>query len=196
MMIDYGFAEMQIGQVKFTIEPTFKNLCKFSRGDIEKEVTYMRSRYDICTSFISALNLLDRFTTPSIKEFLMPQVKIKNGKLALSNEREFRFCKDIISLAEHCVLHGVVGKTDFIPNKQSKDDGKSLNVYDFINSAQDKRGLNRSREEALNMSMTEYIDAMRTAFPDAFKGMHVEEDSHAQEFYKKHLSMMKGKGLS
>ncbi len=37
-----------------------------------------------------------------------------------------------------------------------------------MNSAQDKRGLGRSKEEALNMSMTEYIDAMRTAYPDEF----------------------------
>lgn len=196
MMIDYGFGEIELGGKVFSIEPTFRNLCKFKRGDIEKEAEYLKDRKDICTSFVAALNILDKFTSPSIKVFIMPKVKIKNSKLMLSSERELRFCKDIIVLAKHCILHSFIGKTDFISNHQAKDDGEPFNVYDFINSAQDKRALGRSREEALNMSMTEYIDAMRTAFPDAFKGMTVDEDREAQEFYKEHLRMMKEKGLS
>ena len=196
MMIDYGFAKIEINGKSFSIEPTFRNLCKFNRGDIEKEIEYLKSRYDVCTSFIAALNILDKFTAPSIKDFLIPKVKIKNGKLLLSSERELRFCRDIIALANHCILHGFVGKTDFIPNHQAKNSDDTFNVYEFINSAQDKRALGRSREESLNMSMTEYIDAMRTAFPDAFKGMTVDEDREAQEFYKEHLRMMKEKGLS
>ena len=196
MMVDYGFGEIEVDGTVYSVEPTFKNLCKFKKGEVEDEAKYLNSRSDICTSFVCALNILDRFTTPSIKKNIMPKVKTKKGKLILSSERELRFCKDIIVLAKHCIVHGVVGKTDFIPNHQSEGDGEPFNVYEFINAAQDKRALGRSREEALNMSMTEYIDAMRTAFPDAFKGMTVDEDKEAQEFYKEHLRMMKSKGLA
>lgn len=194
MLKKYGFTQIKIGDEIYNVSPSFGNIAKLD--DVEFSMQCIYSVVPNIDTYREAVEVVNACLDKPLPKMYDQKIKIVNGKTKLVNPPPLADQLGLICLAKHCILHGVVGKTDFIPNHQTKDDGESFNVYDFINSAQDKRALGRSREEALNMSMTEYIDAMRTAFPDAFKGMTVDEDREAQEFYKKHLRMMKEKGLS
>lgn len=194
MLKKYGFTQIKIGDELYNVSPSFGNIAKID--DVEFSMRCIYAIIPNIDAYRESVEVVNACLDKPLPKMYDQQIKMVNGKTKLVNPPPIADQLGLICLAKHCILHGVVGKTDFIPNHQSKSSDETFNVYEFINSAQDKRALGRSREEALNMSMTEYIDAMRTAFPDAFKGMTVDEDKEAQEFYKEHLRMMKEKGLS
>jgi hypothetical protein len=167
MLKKYGFTQIKIGDEIYNVSPSFGNIAKID--DIEFSMQCIYSVVPNIDTYREAVEVVNACLDKPLPKMYDQQIKMVNGKTKLVNPPPLADQLGLICLAKHCVLHGVVGKSDYVMGEQAKESNDKFNVYAFINSAQDKRALGRSREEALNMSMSEYIDAMRTAFPDAFE---------------------------
>ncbi len=166
MLVKYGFDEIIVDGEFYQVQPSFRNIAKID--DVEESYKIIHFDHHSVYKYFEALFIVNSCLDKPLPDKFNIQMVDRGYRLKAKNPISFGDQLAIIDIAKHCMLHAVIGDID-VKSSSSKASGNyKFNVYEFINSAQDKRGLGRSKEEALNMSMTEYIDAMRTAYPDEF----------------------------
>ncbi|NUL36642.1 DUF6246 family protein [Kosakonia sacchari] len=92
---------------------------------------------------------------------------------------------DIILIAQHLMLHGVIGKAKIrkLQRHENNETTSEFRAFDYISAARAHFGM--SREEASRLTMTEFILLLAQKFPDQ-KGFTREEyDKVADDFLAK-----------
>jgi hypothetical protein len=176
MLLAYGHAEIEWQGDVYRLAPTFANIAKLgSPVEIVELFKSFSSPGAQWHKFNIAVCVLNACSDKPIPEKLTGFVKF--------SERQQRFMyhqpahglpmlDDVITLAEHCLIHGICGKTD------KKTDGDPLKEFDamvFIELA--RIHLDMSREESASLTMTEFVRLMEVKFPPAKEdGLSVEEN--------------------
>ena len=167
MLPKYGFDEIIVDGEGYQVQPSFRNIAKID--DVEESYKIIHFDHHSVYKYFEALLIVNSCLDKPLPDKFNIQMVDRGGRLKAKNPVSLQDQLTIIDIARHCMLHAVIGDIDIKSRNSNKSNSNyKFNVYEFINSAQDKRGLGRSKDEALNMSMTEYIDAMRTAYPDEF----------------------------
>ena len=85
------------------------------------------------------------------------------GRMKIVNPPSESFMNDIVVLATHCLRYGIIGVLD----EESSSEGepiKEFDVYHFIGLATEHLG--RTREQAADMTLTEFLMAWDVKFPE------------------------------
>jgi len=168
MLTRYGFGGIYIDDKEYKISPTFQNIDKLGTP---KEIIETFTSFFNCPSinwqYHRAVEILQACCEPKLPNSATGRFKVyENGKLKLINPPSQDFMHDIIVLATHCLRHGVIGVTD----SESESEGepiKEFDVYFYIGLACEH--LRRSREEAADMTLTEFLMMWDIRFPEAKK---------------------------
>lgn len=168
MLTRYGFGAIYIGDKQYKISPTFQNIDKL--GTPTEIVETFKSFFD-CPSinwqYQRAVEILQACCEPKLPEKATGRFKVyENGKMKLINPPSNDFMHDIIVLASHCMQYGVVGVAD----DESTGDGEPITEFDayhFMGLATEHLG--RTREQAADMTLTEFMMAWDIKHPEQAK---------------------------
>lgn len=168
MLTRYGFAAIYIDDVEYKLSPTFQNIDKLGTPkEIIETVTSLYNCPSINWQYHRALEIVQACCEPKLPEKATGRFKVyDNGKLKLVNPPSSDFMSDILVLASHCIKHGVIGVT----GDESSGDGEPMKEFDsymYMGLAQEH--LNKTREQAADMTMTEFLMAWDIKFPEAKK---------------------------
>jgi len=167
MLTRYGFAAIYIDDNKYNIRPTFQNIDKIGTPAeiVETLITFFECP-SINWQYHRAVEILQACCEPKLPANIFGGFRFNdNGKLKLVNPPHSDFINDVIVLASHCLRFGVIGVTD--EDVQDGDPLKEFDVYKFIGLACEHLG--RSREQAADMTLTEFLMAWDIKFPEQKK---------------------------
>lgn len=101
--------------------------------------------------------------------------------------------KDVISLARHLAIHGIIGSVELKKEDSKQSDyTPEFNVEEYINAARCHFGL--TRREAENLTMTEFQLLIKAKYPEQKKEAIFSEDEYDQimeEYYKNREQTLK-----
>lgn len=168
MLTRYGFAAIYIDDIEYKLSPTFQNIDKLGTPkEIIETVTSFFNCPSVNWQYHRAVEIVQACCEPKLPEKATGKFKVyENGKLKLVNPPSKDFMHDIIVLASHCIKHGVIGLTD----SDSSEEGepmKEFDAYMYIGLAQEH--LSKSREQAADMTLTEFLMLWDIKFPEAKK---------------------------
>ena len=169
MLVGYGFGDIYVNGECYKVAPTFKNIEKL--GD-KKEILSKTVEFFNAGNFndiiLRSIEILDCCTDKPLPieyvgEFVATKkgLKYKPGKIAGVNS-----INDMIAIAARCLRYGIIGVLD----DESSGDGepiKEFDVYYFIGLATEHLG--RTREQAADMTLTEFLMAWDVKFPEQAK---------------------------
>ena len=168
MLTRYGFGAIYIDDKQYKISPTFQNIDKIGTPTeiVEAFKSFFGCKY-LDWQYVRALDILQPCCEPKLPKEITGAVAVsENGKMKLINPPANDFMHDIIVLASHCLQYGVVGVTD----DESTGDGEPIlefDVYHFIGLATEHLG--RTREQAADMTLTEFMMAWDIKHPEQAK---------------------------
>jgi len=181
MLLAYGHAEIEWQGVKYCLAPTFANIAKIGTPkEIIDDFKAFISTNSFWYKFSIAINVLNACCDKEIPVELTGEIKFSewNNKFLYSKPSHgLPMINDVMILAEHCLLHGVCGKSE-----REESNGEPLeyfNAYEFMELARVHLGL--SANEASNMTMTEFVRMMDAKFPED-KNKQIEEDERNDLF--------------
>jgi len=165
MLTRYGFGAIHIDDKQYKISPTFQNIDKLGTP---KEIIETFTSFFNCPSinwqYHRAVEILQACCEPNLPDKVTGRFRVDGrGKMKLVNPPSADFMHDIIVLASHCLKYGVVGVTD----SESTEEGEPISefdVYHFIGLACEHLG--RTREQAADMTLTEFMMAWDIKFPE------------------------------
>lgn len=168
MLTRYGFGAIYIDDNKYEVRPTFQNIGKLGNA---KEVIETFKAFFNCPSinwqYHRAVEILQACCEPKLPEKVTGRFRVdERGRMKLVNPPCNEFIHDVVALASHCLKYGVVGVTD----SESESEGepiKEFDVYYFIGLATEHLG--RTREQAADMTLTEFLMAWDIKFPEQKK---------------------------
>lgn len=168
MLLNYGHAKIEWQGVEYNLAPTFANIAKIGTPtEIISDFKSFVSTLNYMHKFSIALNVLNACCDKELPESF-------TGR-SMYSERDHKFkyvppkhgqnvFGDIINLAQHCLHHGICGKVN---RDDDGEDSKPLNEFDsyeFIELA--RVHLSMTRDEAKDLTMTEFVRMMRVKFPE------------------------------
>lgn len=168
MLTRYGFGAIYIDGKQYKISPTFQNIDKIGTPTeiVETFKSFFGCKY-LDWQYVRALDILQPCCEPNLPKEITGTVEVsEKGKMKLINPPSNDFMHDIIVLASHCLQYGVVGVTD----DESTGDGEPItefDVYHFIGLATEHLG--RTREQAADMTLTEFMMAWDIKNPEQAK---------------------------
>ena len=168
MLTRYGFGAIYIDDKEYKISPTFQNIDKLGTP---REIISKFSDFCSATKFIDlimvSIEILDCCCSEPLPiEYTGEVVATPRGlKYKPSKLNGMNTANDMIALASHCLKYGVIGVTD--GNGGEGEPITEFDVYYFIGLAQEH--LNKSREQAADMPLTEFLKAWDIKFPEAKK---------------------------
>ena len=211
MLTRYGFGAIYIDDKEYKISPTFQNIDKLGtpkeiikktdlfftmlsppRGWLEQVKNYNIKIYK------QAVEILQSCCEPKLPSAVTGGFKEQaNGTVKIVNPPSQDFMHDIIVLASHCLKYGVIGLTD----SESLEEGEPISefdVYHFIGLACEHLG--RTREQAADMTLTEFMMAWDIKFPEqkkerekaAFKKKDIQDLIALQDRLDKITAQRKG----
>lgn len=168
MLTRYGFGAIHIDDKQYKISPTFQNIDKLGTP---KEIIETFKSFFNCPSinwqYHRAVEILQACCEPKLPEKVTGRFRVdERGKMKLVNPPSQDFMHDIIVLASHCLKYGVVGVSD----GESLEEGEPItefDVYQFIGLACEHLG--RTREQAADMTLTEFMMSWDIKFPEQKK---------------------------
>lgn len=168
MLTRYGFGAIHIDDKQYKISPTFQNIDKLGTP---KEIIETFTSFFNCPSinwqYHRAVEILQACCEPNLPDKVTGRFRVdERGKMKLVNPPSQDFMHDIIVLASHCLKYGVVGVTD----SESTEEGEPISefdVYHFIGLACEHLG--RTRDQAADMTLTEFMMAWDIKFPEQKK---------------------------
>ncbi|HEY7864552.1 MAG TPA: DUF6246 family protein [Psychromonas sp.] len=168
MLTRYGFGAIYIGDKEYKISPTFQNI---DRLGTPKEIVETFTSFFNCPSinwqYHRAVEILQACCKPKLPDSVTGRFKVyENGKMKLINPPNNDFMHDIIVLASHCLKYGVIGVVNSESSEQAEPI-KKFDAYHFIGLACEHLG--RTREQAADMTLTEFMMAWDTKFPEQKK---------------------------
>lgn len=175
MLIAYGHTKIEWGDRVFILSPTFANIAKIG-GPKEIIDTFKEfiETTNLAHKFSMALNILDCCSDISLPEELTGTVRpsANNDRILITQPKHgINMVNDIIVLAEHCLIHGICGKSD---KKQDGEPVTEFDAYSFMELARIHLGL--SATDAAQMTMTEFSRMMEAKFPPQIDENAVNED--------------------
>lgn len=199
MLTRYGFGAIHIDDKQYEISPTFQNIDKLGTP---KEIIETFTSFFNCPSinwqYHRAVEILQACCEPKLPDKVTGRFRVdERGKMKLINPPSADFMHDIIVLASHCLKYGVVGVTD----SESTEEGEPISefdVYHFIGLACEHLG--RTREQAADMTLTEFMMAWDIKFPEqkkerekeAVKKINVKNLIELQDMLDKITAQRKG----
>ncbi len=176
MLTQYGHVGIEWRGVDYTLSPTFANIAKLgSPAEIIDDFQSFITQVNPVFKFNQALIIINACSDIPLPEAL-------TGKIKFSNKRKkFMYVKplhqlpmfdDVITLAEHCLIHGICGKS-----KKKSTSGaplKEFDAYAYMELARIHLGM--SAAEAENMTMTEFARMMDAKFPPELNENEASEE--------------------
>lgn len=168
MLREYGFGTIEIDGVIYEVSPTFKNIDKIGSPmeivEILKNLNFGQGH----TVFRDALNVVNSCSNKPLPYSY--KVTMKGGLTKLISPPKEIDIAGLIQVAKHCLTHGVLsGK------KAKRGDGgqqiSEFNVAEYVRSAM--MIFDISREEASNMTMTEFVSMCNDKLPDVEEGVNL-----------------------
>lgn len=168
MLTRYGFGAIYIDDKQYKISPTFQNIDKLgSPAEIVETFKSFFGCPSINWQYHRAVEILQACCEPKLPEKATGRFRVyENGKMKLINPPSKDFMHDIIVLASHCLRYGIVGVTD----DEIQGEGEPItefDVYHFMGLAQEHLG--RTREQAADMTLTEFMMAWDIKHPEQAK---------------------------
>ena len=168
MLLSYGHAKLEWLGVEYILSPSFANIAKLgSPSEIVDDFKSFITTTSPVYKFMIALSVLRACCDKDLPEGFAGRIVFTSGKFKyVQPAHGIDVFSDIITLAEHCLIHGVCGKvkkTDDDDNSKGKPI-KEFDAYEFMEMARVHLGM--SRGEAENLTMTEFIRMMRAKFPE------------------------------
>ena len=166
MLLAYGHAKIEWQGVTYSLAPTFANIAKIgSPSEIVDDFKSFISSINPVYKFNIALSVLRACCDRDLPEAFTGRTVFMSGKLKyVQPAHGVNVFSDIITLAEHCFIHGVCGKVEQDDNEKDGEPLKEFDAYAFMEMSRVHLGM--SREEAQNLTMTEFIRMMRAKFPE------------------------------
>lgn len=168
MLLDYGHAKISWKGEEYNLTPSFSNIAKIGRP---KEIIDMFKRFitldDCLAKWHIAINILDACCDRELPSKLIGSTVFSERKqrfIYVQPAHGMPMFNDCITLAEHCLRHGVCGVYD--SGDDSDSESGSINEFDaywFIEMAMEH--LSASRDDAATMTMTEFARRMAIKFP-------------------------------
>lgn len=199
MLTRYGFGAIHIDDKQYKISPTFQNIDKLGTP---KEIIETFTSFFNCPSinwqYHRAVEILQACCEPKLPDKVTGRFRVdERGRMKLVNPPSADFMHDVIVLASHCLKYGVVGVTD----RESTEEGEPISefdVYHFIGLACEHLG--RTREQAADMTLTEFMMAWDIKFPEqkkerekaAFKKKDIQDLIALQDKLDKITAQRKG----
>ncbi len=176
MLLAYGHAQIEWKGVKYRLSPTFANIAKIGTPtEIIEDFKSFISTMSITHKFNIAISVLNACSDKLIPEALVGRVQFsekQNKFLYVRPVHGLPMISDVITLAEHCFLHGICGKSD---KKGSGESIEAFDAYEYMELSRVHLGLSTS--EAENMTMTEFVRMMDAKFPPENKDEITREES-------------------
>tara|TARA_R100000951_G_C2639886_1_gene180579 strand:- start:212 stop:787 length:576 start_codon:yes stop_codon:yes gene_type:complete len=164
MLTAYGHVKIEWGEKIFNLSPSFVNIAKLgSPKEIIDTFKDFIASSNLIVKFSIALNVLECCSDKEIPRALTGGVKFseRQQKFLVANpEHGQAMVSDVITLAEHCLIHGVCGKVE---TKGKGDAIKEFDAYSYMELA--RIHLNLSLDDAAQMTMTEFLRLMAAKFP-------------------------------
>lgn len=164
MLTAYGHTKIEWCDRVFILSPTFANIAKIGTPtEIIDTFKQFISASNLVYKFSIALNILKCCSDIELPDSLTGTVKFSERQqkfMITQPSHGINMINDVIVLAEHCLIHGVCGKSD---KKQSGDPVKEFDAYSFMELARIHLGL--SADESAKMTMTEFSRMMDAKFP-------------------------------
>lgn len=184
MLTAYGHAQIEWQGDKYRLAPTFANIAKLgSPVEIVELFKSFISPGAAWHKFNIAVSVLNACSDKPIPEKLIGFVKFSDRQQRFMYHQPSHglpMFNDAITLAEHCLLHGICGKID------KKGDGDPLKEFDamaFIELA--RIHLDMDRKESSELTMTEFCRLMEVKFPPAKEdGLSAEENDDMLAWFK------------
>jgi len=168
MFKEYGFGEIEIDGVIYSIAPTFKNIAKigqpFEIVEVMKNLHFGSGH----TVFRDALNVVN-----SCSDKVLPhnyQVTMRNGVTKLINPPAQIDMLAIIEVAKHCLQFGISS------NVKAKRGGNGSPMSEFKASEYVRSAMkifDISKEEAADMTMTEFVTYCNDMVDDVSEGTNL-----------------------
>jgi len=160
----YGHAKIEYGDKVFNLSPSFVNIAKIGNPkEIIDTFKDFISATNLTVKFSIALNVLNCCSDKEIPRSLVGGVKFSDKQqkfLIVNPDHGDAMVNDVITLAEHCLIHGVCGKVE---NKGNGEPVTEFDAYSFMELA--RIHLNLSLGDAAKMTMTEFLRLMAAKFP-------------------------------
>lgn len=176
MLTAYGHASIKWQGEEYRLAPTFSNIAKIGTPtEIIEDFKSFISTVNIGHKFNISLCVLNACCDKELPIKLTGEMKFSDRQqkfLYSMPSHGLPMINDIITLAEHCFLHGVCGKSD---TKENGDPINSFNAYGFMELARAHLGL--SSADAANMTMTEFVRVMDAKVPPENNGDITKEES-------------------
>lgn len=165
MLAAYGHVKIEWGDKVFNLVPSFVNIAKLgSPKEIIDTFKDFITSTNLIVKFSIALNILECCSDVEIPRALTGGVKFSdrlNKFLIINPLHGDAMISDVITLAEHCLIHGICGKVE--DKKGNGEPVKEFDAYSFMELA--RIHLNLSLADASQMTMTEFLRMMEAKFP-------------------------------
>lgn len=158
--IEYGFAEIRIGDEVFELVPNFFNI-----GKIGTPSQIVQKMYDISyrgflfiRAFESACDILQACGLP---EKLTGHLHFSERKGKMLAKEGLLPIEHVFLLAEHCMLHGIIGDvdTDDKDKERTGDPLTEFNVHSYLVDAVEFLGVDMDYAE--QMTMTQFVKLVK-----------------------------------
>lgn len=167
MLLEYGHARIKWGGETYNLTPSFSNIAKLGKPkeiiDLFKSFIAIGT-YDI-TRFSIALDVINSCSDKPIPESLTGSVVFSERKckrLYKMPNHGLPMFDDVITLARHCLIHGICGNVD----RDGDDNAEPVQEFDaymFMEMA--RIHLEVNAHEASQMTMTEFARLMDAKYP-------------------------------
>lgn len=144
-----------------------------------KRSTYGRNGMHAAMNILAAC--CDRDVTPLIGEY----VPGKTGRRAMMLRRGAMEAFSMMAIAQSLITHGIIGKAK-VRQLQRHETGQAVTefkAFEYINAARNHFGI--SREEAQNLTMTEFQMLLAIKYPDQKGFTRDEYDKVADDYLAK-----------
>lgn len=168
MLTRYGFGAIYIDDKKHEIRPTFQNIAKL--GNPKEIIDSFMAFYNPVNfdcQYYRAVEILQACCEPELPDSAIGFFEyFDDGTVKAHDAPNDDFIHDVTVLASHCLRYGIVGVTDEESNEQGEPI-KEFDPYYFIGLACEHLG--RTREQAADMTLTEFMMAWDIKFPEQKK---------------------------
>ncbi len=172
MLLEYGHVMISYDGVDYTLTPSFSNIAKLGKP---KEIISKFKRFVSLDNNLAKWHLsMDVLECCCDKEL---PIKLVGSTVFSEKKQRFIYMQpahgmpmfnDCITLAEHCLRHGVCGVCDSHDDVDYDSEPVSeFDAYKFIEIAMEH--LNASRSDASTKTMTEFSRRMALKFPSQKK---------------------------
>lgn len=166
---EYGYGTFKFDGEVYSIAPTFSNIAAIGTP---KEIIHCVKLLDNPhTCYYVALRILQACCDKELPEFAinepLPDLTPTGEMISFASTDNEDHVSFVIGVARHCIKHGICGAVELDSSEDKTEEIDEFDAYKFIESAMIM--FNIKRDEAANMTMTEYIRLAKIKYPELNK---------------------------